>query len=203
VTTTGCALAAAFLVSTTLVIGADTQARALSPVHSPTLTLDLQNMAKISVTVLEEAKLTLTLIYQAAGIHVQWNTATADFTAILRPPPHPEAMRNSRFALGYAPHNPTERGHLAYVLADRTEAMARGLGVPHHLVLGMTMAHEVAHLLLPNNGHSPSGIMRDSWTQSDYKKAGLGQLFFTKEQARLMRDALAAVRLRAPGAPGR
>jgi hypothetical protein len=81
--------------------------------------------------------------------------------------------------------------------------MARGLGVPHHLVLGMTMAHEVAHLLLPNNGHSPSGIMRDSWTQSDYKKAGLGQLFFTKEQARLMRDALAAVRLRAPGAPGR
>ena len=57
-------------------------------------------MAKISVTVLEEAKLTLTLIYQAAGIHVQWNTATADFTAILRPPPHPEAMRNSRFALG-------------------------------------------------------------------------------------------------------
>ena len=107
-------------------------------------------------------------------------------------------MRHSRFALGYAPRDSTERGHLAYVLADRTEATASGHGVPHHLVLGMTMAHEVAHLLLPDNAHSRSGIMRYNWTRSDFEKARLGQLLFSKDQARLMRDALAATRRGSP-----
>ena len=106
-------------------------------------------MAEVSTAVLAEAKETLTRIYQAAGIRVEWNTTGADFTIIVRRPPHPDAVRDSAFALGYAPGAKGERGHLAFVFADRVETTASGLGVPFHLVLGMTMAHEVAHLLLP------------------------------------------------------
>ena len=155
-------------------------------------------MAKVSTAVLEEGKETLTRIYRAAGIRVQWSTAGADFIVTIRFPPHPEAVRNSRYALGYAPHDSTGRGHLAFVLADRTEATARGLGVAHYVVLGIAMAHEVAHLLMPYAGHSPSGIMRNDWTPSDYLRASLGQLRFTKEQAQLMREALAAMHRGSP-----
>ena len=66
----------------------------------------------------------------------------------------------------------------------------------------MTMAHEIAHLLLPDASHSPSGIMRDSWTPSDYRKARFGQLFFTTDQARLMRDALAVIHSGSPPSMG-
>ena len=54
------------------------------------------------------------------------------------------------------------------------------------------MAHEVAHLLMPSVAHAPSGIMRNDWTPSDYRRASLGQLRFTEEQAQLMREAIAA-----------
>ncbi len=158
----------------------------------PALSLDLQNLAEVSTAVLAEARETLTRIYRAAGIRVEWNTTAADVTIIVRRPPHPDAVRDSAFALGYAPGTKGERGHLAYVLADRVETTASGLGVPFHLVLGMTMAHEVAHLLLPYHSHSPNGIMRHDWTQSDYQKAKRGQLFFSDGQATLMRVELSA-----------
>jgi hypothetical protein len=191
VTTTGCALAAAIFVSSAPATTADVRGRDLQPrAQDPTLTLNVQNVAKVAVAVVEEAKATLTWIYQAAGIRVHWNTAAADFTVIIRSPPHPRAVRDNTFALGFAPRTSTERGRLAFVLADRIQATSSTVGVPYHLVLGMTMAHEVAHLLLPYNTHSRSGIMRDDWTRSDYQKARLGQLLFTDDQARLMRDAL-------------
>jgi len=182
----------------------NTQVQALQPGgQDPTITLDLQNMARIPATVLDEGKETLRRIYHAAGIRVEWNTTGAHFTVIIRSPPHPEALRNSRSALGYAPGSSTERGRLAVVLADRTKATASGLSVPHHVVLGMTMAHEVGHLLLPYNAHARTGIMRDDWTPSDYQRARLGILLFTEQEGRLMREALAAVRLQTPSAPSR
>ena len=146
--TTGCALAAALLVSTT-------QPR----VQYPTLTLDLQSMAKVSTGVLEEGKATLTRIYQAAGIRVQWSTAGADFIVTIRFPPHPEAVRNSRFALGYAPHDSTGRGHLAFVLADRIEATARGLGVAHHA--GVWHRHGA-------RGRAPADALRGAFSERDH-----------------------------------
>ena len=191
------------LISTLVSLGSSISAGA-QPLNSqtrasrPTLNLDLQNVAEVSTAVLAEAKETLTRIYQAAGIRVEWNTTGAGFTVILRRPPHPDAVRDSVFALGYAPGAKGERGHLAFVLADRVESTASGLGVPFHLVLGMTMAHEVAHLLLPYNSHSRDGIMRNDWTQSDYQKARLGYLFFTDGQAKLMRDAPAATHRGSP-----
>ena len=169
-------------------------AGALKPqtrLQQPSLTLDLRNTAEVSTAVLADAKKVLTQIYNAAGIDVQWTTAGADFTVIVifRPPP---AVRVSSFALGYTPSNKGQRSRQAFVLADRIRNRSSELGISFHLILGMTMAHEVAHLLLPFNSHSRDGIMRKEWTQSDYQKARLGWLLFTDEQALVMRDELSA-----------
>ena len=59
-------------------------------------------MTTLSSAELGEARDTLTRIYHAAGIGVQWKTVEADFTVfvISRPPP---AERISRFVVGYVP----------------------------------------------------------------------------------------------------
>ena len=171
-----------------------------SPAPRPTLNLELRNTTTLSPAVLAEARATLTQIYHAAGIGVQWKTVGADFTVfvISRPPP---AVRVSSFALGYVPSNNARRGRQAFVLADRVRNRSSELVVSLQLVLGLTMAHEVAHLLLPHESHSVDGLMRSTWNAADYWKARLGQLLFTNEEAQLMRDRLSAEPVAAQTAP--
>jgi hypothetical protein len=154
----------------------------------------------LSPAVLAEARETLTQIYHVAGIGVQWKTVGADFTVfvISRPPP---AVQVSRFALGYVPSSKARRGRQAFVLADRVRNRSSELVVSLQLVLGLTMAHEVAHLLLPHESHSVNGLMRSVWNSADYRKARLGQLLFTDEEAQLIRDRLLAQPVAAPAAP--
>ena len=159
----------------------------------PELTLSLQNVAQVPAAEADEAKEILVRIYRSAGIEVHWKDIEADITVIIRPPPHPRAIRDSRFALGYAPRTKLKASRIAFVLADRTADTARGLGMEHYVLLAITMAHEVGHLLLPEGSHAVNGIMRRDWTQSDYQKARLGQLLFTEAEGRLMRVELARI----------
>jgi hypothetical protein len=54
-------------------------------------------------------------------------------------------------------------------------------------ILGHAVAHEMGHLLLPPPAHSASGIMRAGL---DTQLATQGRLFFTADQARLIRTRL-------------
>jgi hypothetical protein len=54
-------------------------------------------------------------------------------------------------------------------------------------VMGAAMAHEIGHLLLQSEAHSPSGIMQLSWSRADLLDATRGQLRFTPDQAATMR----------------
>ena len=51
------------------------------------------------------------------------------------------------------------------------------------VILGHAMAHELGHLLLGTNSHSPSGLMRAHWTREDLTKASKGNLRFSLEQS--------------------
>ncbi len=147
--------------------GVPPAASAQSPAPRPTLNLELRNMTTLSPAVLAEARETLTQIYHAAGIGVQWKTVGADFTVfVISRPPH--AVQVSSFALGYVPNNKARRGRQAFVLADRIRDRSSELVVSFQLVLGLTMAHEVAHLLLPYQSHSVDGLMGSAWNASDY-----------------------------------
>jgi hypothetical protein len=59
------------------------------------------------------------------------------------------------------------------------------------LVLGHAAAHEVAHLIIPQYGHSSEGLMKAVWDVRDYLMAAQGRLRFSDEQAALIRAALA------------
>jgi hypothetical protein len=51
------------------------------------------------------------------------------------------------------------------------------------VILGHAMAHELGHLLLGTNSHSPSGLMRAHWTREDLANASKGNLRFSRDQS--------------------
>jgi hypothetical protein len=75
-------------------------------------------------------------------------------------------------------------GDLASISYRRVQDDAADFGVKIETVLGPTLAHEVGHLLLASEGHSPSGIMREHWQREDYERAPRGAFKFTSKQAR-------------------
>lgn len=57
-------------------------------------------------------------------------------------------------------------------------------------ILGHAIAHEIGHLLLASDTHSLFGIMKADYDRKDLVILGEGNLFFTAEEARLLRSAL-------------
>ena len=55
-------------------------------------------------------------------------------------------------------------------------------------VLGFVIAHEVGHLLLNQQVHSPHGIMRGEWSFLDFRDMTCGMLLFTPQQAEFLRS---------------
>jgi hypothetical protein len=157
----------------------------------PEVMISLHNVAHVSAATVDEAMAVVVGIFRIAGIRVLWRDARADVAVIIARPPYPHSIRDATFALGYALRTNLKPSRVAFALADRIGDTARGLGLRDDVVLGIAMAHEVGHLLLPDNSHAASGIMRREWSQSDYQKARLGQLMFTDAEARLMRAEVA------------
>jgi hypothetical protein len=58
------------------------------------------------------------------------------------------------------------------------------------IILGHVAAHEIGHLLLGTNSHSPGGIMRAHWRMEELARAKKGLLLFTKSQSHRMTEKL-------------
>jgi len=81
-------------------------------------------------------------------------------------------------------------GHNAQVSLQRVEALASQHDVGVELVLGVAIAHEIAHLLLGRNSHSAAGLMRDRWDSEELSLAARRQLQLSKWECQRMRANL-------------
>ena len=101
--------------------------------------------------------------------------------------------RASGDVFGFSPLMADGReGRLAYVLYHSIREYVVKYIVPEQgaLLLGLAIAHEVGHLLLPHNSHSHRGIMRARWDRRDLEFAA-ADLVFTAQQAKSIRDEVA------------
>jgi hypothetical protein len=80
----------------------------------------------------------------------------------------------------------------AFVFLHRVEQEAAAGNSYVSVVLGHAMAHELGHLLLGAAHHSRAGIMRETWLRTDLRQAERGELGFTPEQAKRMREQVEA-----------
>jgi len=81
----------------------------------------------------------------------------------------------------------TNRGWLATVFADRTGAAAERVGVDRGTLLGRVMAHEIGHLLLGIDYHSPVGVMRAEWPDDSLNRDADDWRFSMLEAERMQR----------------
>ena len=103
-------------------------------------------------------------------------------------PAHTEAMGKALDCL------PGEAGCSAYVFYRNVQRSAREGDASEYQLLGHAMAHELGHLLLGRNTHSPTGIMRARWSSPEIRTIAVSYLLFTDEQAQRMREEISARR---------
>jgi hypothetical protein len=153
--------------------------------------LQMNNVARAPAADIERAQQVVRGLYHDIGVDVSWE-------ATPRPAPsrlirvvlvaheagdlrgHPNAVMGAAVT--------TELGtSVAYLFYRQIEAHAQQHNVALPMILASAIAHEVAHLLLPDTRHSPAGLMRACWTRDDFRRADQGQLRFSTEQAALIR----------------
>lgn len=89
-------------------------------------------------------------------------------------------------ALGVAlPH--AQFGVSATIFQERVETMCQSAGQDFALMLGHAIAHEIGHVTLASDAHSPNGIMRARWGKGESDLAAMGHLGFSPQQGAELR----------------
>jgi hypothetical protein len=155
--------------------------------------LQINNVVGAPGANLERAQQEVTRLYSGIGVDVTWISSNAPHAAsqrairvVLVPDEGGDLRHRDRPVMGAAVVTDQGTG-VAYVFYRQIESQARQYDVSATMILASTIAHEVAHLLLPDGQHSPAGLMRACWTRDDFYRAEQGQLRFSTEQASLIR----------------
>jgi hypothetical protein len=93
--------------------------------------------------------------------------------------------------MGFA-HITPNGGSYATVLMDPVEELTREQQlVSQAQILGHAVAHEIGHLVMGLNSHSPRGLMRAGWKANDLRDMAERHLLFSKREGERMRIRIA------------
>lgn len=90
---------------------------------------------------------------------------------------------------GYAAVSPISGGSVAFMVAERASRIALCARIGFARVASSVVAHELAHLLMPNRPHSHDGIMKANWQPVDFRFAA--SRLFSKTEAEILRRGVA------------
>jgi hypothetical protein len=107
---------------------------------------------------------------------------------ILRIAPHAVESLGT-LMLGFTLPDP-EGAIYATVVYSRVQELVRNHVASERKILGYGIAHEIGHVLLGSK-HSASGLMREQWSNSDWRLADVEQLRFSQQEAIAMRSEVA------------
>jgi hypothetical protein len=148
-------------------------------------------------------------IFNAAGIEVVWRDcwsggeASADLPAECRQQPGSNDVmvrllcssnqppKKRYISMGYSliniPHRPP---FLATVFVDLVAVVARNARADFGQLLGRAIAHEIGHLLLNENRHAATGLMRADWSQRDLRDDRASDWKFRDDEVKVIRSAV-------------
>lgn len=171
-----------------------------------TLTVLVHDMAGVRPDSLVRAQQGVERIFSRAGVGIHWlkcPDAPPDASGLQPCPPRPAGTIVLRIvptdleyigkaALGYA--LPGRDAMYATVSLPRVQlCVSRQKKSAANLddVLGHAMAHEIAHILLGTNSHSPAGLMRADWDSRALDDVSKGRLNLLPDEEVRVRDAVA------------
>jgi hypothetical protein len=186
------------------------------PAGDPDLTVRVRvyNYAQVPSDALGDAEKEASRIFAAAGIDTLWADCSATPTQVQsmsattgqpaevhaecagqvtgatvalrilpRSTPASRAFRDTMFGFADVPS-------MASVFYGRVEGLTLSVNGGEReapVILGDVIAHEIGHLLLGTNSHSPSGIMCAKWDKGYLRLAVMGFQKFSPEQSAVMR----------------
>lgn len=165
------------------------------------LTVSVFNDAGASPSVMAQAQSRATLILRRAGISLVWlkcgspgdrsgNAGCNDLSypqhlsvRLVSPP-----VGTSEDTFGQTFQNASGEGNYALVYYRALESSNSVEVVKTGDLLGFVIAHELGHLLLGRDSHSPTGLMSAVWQATELRQASQGILFFTNDQQHRIRS---------------
>ena len=175
------------------------QATGTSSAKALTLPVTVFDYANIPPQWLRLAKEEMSRIYGDIGVAITWQDADSDartgLIVLILQESQSIKERIPPSVMGYSSGTADEGGRVAYVLYTRMDEfrLEQVPAIHRANLLGYLMAHEVGHLLLPVQSHSPTGIMRAQWSRTDLELAQQGRLRFTRDQAQSIRSKVAII----------
>jgi hypothetical protein len=164
-----------------------------------TLTIAIDDYAAVPSDQIDRAQGLVTHLYAAIGVQTAWletrvslasssvqiraNVVAPSLRIIVLGSPMGDRGTLSMDAVGSTPGSRTERGRIAYVFYDRLRTIATAAHQDDGDSLGVVIAHEIGHLLLPYGSHSETGLMRALWSARDFRSIDFRTLAFTSSQA--------------------
>jgi hypothetical protein len=161
----------------------------------------LQDYANVPVVWLTKAQAVATGILENAGVRVSWadcssNSGRLDTRCSIPSGPIDLHLRilskemakrthRTRHSMGYAMVS-GRFPSTAWVFYHRAVELEAGKLGARAEILGGILAHEIGHLLLAENSHSGTGVLRARWEDQDLRMLACGRLMFTREQAARM-----------------
>src|SRR5262245_59412693 len=188
--TVGLYALAAGLLTTTLIAATPTDASRWR------IVVEVENRTNFSDAVLIRAERWVEKVYEKIGISIVWSppvslTAPGLRLRLILIPPPAEKFFFRGDDMGTALGNDGTGPRRVYVSPHRIRRLiSPGVHIPASLRPGCVIAHEIGHLLLPPNPHSPVGIMRPTFQIADFVRADHGGIQFTTQQAQYIRSAI-------------
>ena len=170
----------------------------LPPDSDLRITVHVYNISQVPAQTLAVAETEAWKAFERAGIHVLWvsgpltpaqvresaDRVRSDIFLRIYNQSMVKPWRVDGSALGFVLS--LENSH-AIVFYDRVHRLCQIWQNEPAPILGAAMAHEIGHLLLGAEQHSPAGMMRETWLSSDLIAASQGLLHFRAREAALMR----------------
>ena len=74
-------------------------------------------------------------------------------------------------------------GSTGYIFRDRIAKVAEAVAIPEAVLFGNVLTHEIGHLPLGDDSHSPAGLMRAAWAAADFEAMLRNGLMFETGKA--------------------
>jgi hypothetical protein len=174
-----------------------------SELRTARIRIRVWDTVQIARDTLEQAKTVTEKVYEHAGIEIAWSHCVAlptpenfacaspvgpgDIVVRVYLSAKDIASKTSHFTGGAAiPLIADGARGIVLLFYDHLERTARHGKIPLEVVLGITMAHEIGHLMI-SPGHAVEGIMRGRLTREDWLLASQGKLCFHPKEVETMR----------------
>ena len=196
----------AVVIAATLTVLWNVQPSASVESEGAAVRIRILDYARIPKHVIAQAQRRATDIYRTIGVQIRWQATVrpreasslspeslaepSDFAIIVLSQDMSRCQSVAPDVVGMAIVPPQGGGRIAYVLFDRVRLVARAAQSDVTDILGMVMAHEIGHLMLPYGSHSDNGLMRADWNVKELHRPMRAAFDFTIQQGHMIRSHL-------------